>query len=95
VEVRAMDDTLSSLFPARQPVTELLSLAGRCAVVTGAGRGIGHAVALRLAEAGAAVVITGRDTTALASTAQLVTARRPRRPDPAMTADLTNIVESR
>ncbi len=40
-------------------------LAGRAALVTGASRGIGRAVALGLAAAGAAVVATGRDTAAL------------------------------
>src|SRR5262245_44667626 len=34
------------------PLAELVSLAGRTAVVTGASRGIGAAVAARLAEAG-------------------------------------------
>jgi 2-deoxy-D-gluconate 3-dehydrogenase len=46
-----------------QPATDLRSpfdLHGRCAVVTGAGRGIGQAVALGLARAGADLVLLGR-----------------------------------
>jgi NAD(P)-dependent dehydrogenase (short-subunit alcohol dehydrogenase family) len=38
-------------------ITELVSLAGRVAVVTGGGRGLGKAIALRLADAGADVLI--------------------------------------
>lgn len=38
------------------PTNELLSLSGKTAVVTGAGRGIGRSIARRLADAGAAVV---------------------------------------
>ena len=37
-------------------------LAGRCAIISGASRGLGAASARRLAEAGASVVLTGRHT---------------------------------
>jgi gluconate 5-dehydrogenase len=50
------------------------SLAGSRAVVTGAGRGIGQAIALALAEAGAEVIATGRDPAALDETARLIEA---------------------
>jgi len=43
-------------------LAELMSLAGRTAVVTGGGRGLGKAIAIRLAEAGANVVIGDRET---------------------------------
>ena len=43
------------------PVAELLSLAGRRAIVTGGARGLGKAIAVRLAEAGAAVVVADLD----------------------------------
>lgn len=45
----------------RTPLPELISLEGRVAVVTGAGRGIGRGIALRLADAGAVVVVVDRD----------------------------------
>jgi 3-oxoacyl-[acyl-carrier protein] reductase len=45
------------------------TLAGRVALVTGASRGIGRAIALELAGLGAAVAICGRDKKALESTA--------------------------
>jgi NAD(P)-dependent dehydrogenase (short-subunit alcohol dehydrogenase family) len=46
--------------PEAQPFDSLLSLKGRCAVVTGGSRGLGEAIVRRLSQAGAAVVLTGR-----------------------------------
>jgi NAD(P)-dependent dehydrogenase (short-subunit alcohol dehydrogenase family) len=48
------------------------SLAGSRAVVTGATRGIGQAIALGLAEAGAEVIATGRDPGAIEETAKRI-----------------------
>jgi gluconate 5-dehydrogenase len=44
------------------------SLTGKTAIVTGAARGIGQAIAIGLAEAGAAVIATGRDVGKLEAT---------------------------
>ncbi|HEY5152617.1 MAG TPA: SDR family NAD(P)-dependent oxidoreductase [Candidatus Saccharimonadales bacterium] len=44
-----------------KPINELLDLAGKVAVVTGAAKGIGFGIAYRLAEAGAMVLITDVD----------------------------------
>jgi 2-deoxy-D-gluconate 3-dehydrogenase len=47
--------------PIPTPLTVLLSLSGRTAVVTGGAMGIGSGIALRLAEAGAAVLVADLD----------------------------------
>ncbi len=52
-----------------QSLTQLLSLQGRRAVVTGAGRGLGKAICNRLAEAGARVLVADLDTKAAERTA--------------------------
>jgi NAD(P)-dependent dehydrogenase (short-subunit alcohol dehydrogenase family) len=57
--------TLSISIPEPPPFDSLLSLKGRCAVVTGGSRGLGEAIVHRLSQAGAAVVLTGRGLEAL------------------------------
>lgn len=68
----AADHTTTSL-------ADLLSLAGRSAVVTGGGRGIGAATVRRLAEAGADVIVADLDPTAADDVADEVAARSGRR----------------
>ena len=51
------------------------SLSGRVALVTGGGRGIGAAIALRLAELGAQMVICGRNRLSLEQTASQIRSR--------------------
>src|SRR4051812_46358906 len=50
-------------------------LAGQVAVVTGGGRGIGAAIAQRLASMGATTVISGRDVNRLRKTAEAISAQ--------------------
>ena len=52
-------------------------MTGKVAVVTGASRGIGRAIAVDLARAGADVALFGRDTSALAETQAACEAARP------------------
>jgi len=50
------------------PVLDEFRLDGKSAIVTGAGRGIGRALAVALAEAGASISVVGRDAAAAAHT---------------------------
>ncbi|WP_240665749.1 SDR family oxidoreductase [Agromyces sp. LHK192] len=55
----------------------LFSLEGRTALVTGAGRGIGRAIALGLADAGAGLVLLGRNGSTAATADEIAAAGRP------------------
>lgn len=57
------------------PVLDMFSLTGKTAVVTGSTRGLGEAFALALAEAGANIVIVGRDAQAAAAVADKLASR--------------------
>jgi NAD(P)-dependent dehydrogenase (short-subunit alcohol dehydrogenase family) len=54
---------------------EIFSLKGRTAIVTGGSKGLGEAIALSMADAGANLVITGRDEASLDKVAAAVAAK--------------------
>ncbi|MFI5047996.1 MAG: SDR family NAD(P)-dependent oxidoreductase [Acidimicrobiia bacterium] len=58
-----------------RPLGELISLAGRSAVVTGGARGFGRGIARRLAEAGASVLIGDLDEVGASAAAEELAAR--------------------
>ncbi|TML10818.1 MAG: SDR family NAD(P)-dependent oxidoreductase, partial [Actinobacteria bacterium] len=47
--------------PSAESLSRLVSLSGRGVIVTGAGQGLGFAIAQRAVEAGASVLIADRD----------------------------------
>ncbi len=53
----------------QKPIAELMDLTGRVAIVTGGAMGIGYAIASRLAEAGAKVLIADKDAAAASAAA--------------------------
>jgi gluconate 5-dehydrogenase len=61
--------------------SDLFDISGRLALVTGSSRGLGRELALALAEAGARVVLHGRDARALAVAADRIEAATGVRPD--------------
>lgn len=69
-------------------VLDKLKLDGKTAIVTGAGRGLGRAMSLALADAGADVIVTARTKTEIDETAGLV--RDAGRRSLAVTCDVTD-----
>ncbi len=71
-------------------MTRLFDLTGRVAVVTGSSRGIGRAIAERLAEHGADVVISSRKAEACAETAETINGACGRRAAIAVAANISS-----
>lgn len=71
-------------------LAQLWSLAGRTAVVTGGGSGMGQATALRLAEAGAATVVADIDPAKAQETVDLIAERVPDAVAVPLTVDVTD-----
>lgn len=80
-----------------KPVSDLLNLSGKSAVVTGAAAGIGFGIAKRLAEAGAAVLITDINQEAIETAEQLLTEKgfqvKSRPADVSREADVASIMK--
>jgi len=72
------------------PTTPSFRLDGRRALVTGAGRGLGPAMAVALAEAGAEVVLTARTASEIEAAAEAIRARGGAAE--AATVDVTDVV---
>lgn len=68
----------------------LFDITGKLALVTGSSRGLGLALATGLAEAGAKVVLHGRDPQALAAASEMVGRAGAREPAPTVRFDVTD-----
>jgi glucose 1-dehydrogenase/2-deoxy-D-gluconate 3-dehydrogenase len=78
---------------ATPSLASLADLSGKVALVTGGGQGIGEAICLRLAEAGAAVVVTDVNAAGAERTASRIVAAGGK--SLAVTADVAQVSETR
>jgi NAD(P)-dependent dehydrogenase (short-subunit alcohol dehydrogenase family) len=76
-------------------MTSLFDLTGRAAVITGSSRGIGRAIAERMAEHGAEVVISSRKAEACAQAADAINQARGRKAAIAIAANISSKEELR
>jgi NAD(P)-dependent dehydrogenase (short-subunit alcohol dehydrogenase family) len=76
-------------------MTSLFDLTGRVAVITGSSRGIGRAIAERMAEHGAEVVISSRKAEACAQAADAINEARGRKAAIAIAANISSKEELR
>ncbi len=83
---------------ASQNIAQLFDLTGKAAIVTGAAAGIGQGIALRLAEAGASVMITDINLEAASQTAEQISAgggkAQAMHSDAGRAADAKNVVQA-
>jgi 2-deoxy-D-gluconate 3-dehydrogenase len=74
-----------------QPLSQLVDLSGKTAIVTGGATGIGFGIAYRLAEAGAAVVVADVNASAAETAARKLRDKRMRAA--AMTVDIADAAQ--
>jgi NAD(P)-dependent dehydrogenase (short-subunit alcohol dehydrogenase family) len=75
--LRQADEERPDLWAGDREPVSLFDLKGKTAVITGSSRGIGRAIAERMAEHGARVVISSRKADACDETAAAINARHP------------------
>ncbi|HEX8033563.1 MAG TPA: SDR family NAD(P)-dependent oxidoreductase, partial [Ktedonobacterales bacterium] len=77
-----------------RPIEKLFDLHGKVAVVTGGGLGIGQAIAYRLAEAGATVVIADMNIEAAEATVATITRAGDKAQAQAIRADVSSVADA-
>jgi NAD(P)-dependent dehydrogenase (short-subunit alcohol dehydrogenase family) len=85
-----MQSLARSIVRWEQPLASLFDLNGRVAIVTGSSRGIGRAIAERLAEHGATVVVSSRKADACAETVAAINRAQGREATKSIPANISS-----